>query len=200
MFESEDGFWGIQDEAEREFLRTKYADAKARHALAEDWVAKRKHADKSKVVDGKPNPHFPRLNLEADIARVFYEMAHVVEMNNQLFKHIELLSSVSPRVDLLEGAYTHLRERLAYVTNSYKDSVDNHFKDRKEWRTHMSMRRAGLDPDKAEDQLLWARKMDELNERLFNQTRDIYDVQGSRNSGQASNILSSEDRPQDTEI
>jgi hypothetical protein len=164
-----DHFAGMQDESEREFLRTKYADVKARHALCEDWVAKRKHADSSKFLeDGKPNPIYPRLNIEADTARMNYEMAHVIEMNTQLLQQIEMLTSILPRLDMVEGAYSHLRQRLDHVTTTYQESVSNHFKDRKEWRTEMAMRRAGLDPDKSEDKLLWARKMDELNARMFN--------------------------------
>jgi hypothetical protein len=173
--------WGaMSDESEREFLRMKYSDVKARHALCEDWLAKRKHADKSKMTaEGKPNPHYPRLNLEADTARMNYEVAHMVEMNTQLFNQIDMLTSMLPRLDRIEGAYTHLRQQLDYVTTAYKDSVGKHFEDRKEWRTQMAMRRAGLDPERAEDQLLWARRMDELNARIFNTEKETGDVQGS---------------------
>lgn len=180
---------GMGDESEREFLRMKYSDVAARHALCEDWLAKRKHADRNKLTDeGKPNPHYPRLNLEADTARMNYEVAHVVEMNTQLLRQIEMLTSVLPRLDIVEGAYSYLRQRIEHVTTSYRESVGKHFEDRKEWRTDTAMRRAGLDPEKAEDKLLWARRMDELNTRIFNLEKETDNVQRSRITGSESDL------------
>ena len=198
MYNDDEVWNGLQDESEREFLRVKYADVKARQALCEDWVAKRKHADSSvNTAEGKPNPHYPRLKLESDVARMNYELAHVIEMNTQVLRQLEMLTSVMPRLDMVEGAYSYLRQALEHVTTSYKESISNHFKDRKEWRTDMAMRRAGLDPDSAEHKLMWARRMDDLNARLFNIERENDNVQGSGIAGQEGDILPSPHRSKD---
>jgi hypothetical protein len=196
---SEEDLWtGMQDESEREFLRMKYADAKARQSLCDDWIAKRKHADSSvTTTEGKPNPQYPRLKLEADVARTNYEIAHVIEMNRQMLKQMELFCSVLPRLDMVEGSYSYLRQALDHAKTSYNESRINHLKDRKEWSTDMAMRRAGLDPDKAEHKLMWAQRLDDLNARLFNIEKENYDVQGSGDTGKKSNILSPEERPKD---
>ncbi len=180
------------DEVEREFLRTKYGDAKARTSLGEDWRAKRKHADSSKFTeDRKPNPNYPRLNIEAELARTNYEMAHLVEMNTQLFRQIEYLMSFGQRIDLVEGAYAGLREKLYSVTRAYKESIDNHFNDRKKWRTEMSMRRVGLDPESAEDQLIWSQKLDEVTSKFLTTEKENTNgsVKGNGITGETSDVL-----------
>lgn len=104
--EEEAWAWSMRDEGQYQFLRHKYHDRKG---LADDCAQKRKLADKSETVDGKPNPEHPRLQMHAEMAQLRYEMSYIVDKNAQLETQIEALSYLCQRVDILEGAYGHVK-------------------------------------------------------------------------------------------
>lgn len=103
---TEGALWSLRDEAHCRFIDFKYAD---RQKLAEDWHEKRKLADKSQTIAGKPNPQYPRLIVEAEIAQTRFDMAYLVAKNQQLEQQIMMLNDLHQRVSILEGAYTYLR-------------------------------------------------------------------------------------------
>lgn len=157
--------WSMQDEAQAQFLPMKY---KERDALGADWQAKRKLADKNRLrEDGTPNPHHPRLVMEAEMANMRYDMAYVIEQNRRLQEQANILMSLFDRVGMLEGCYGYLRQAFDCVKSQYKDSIRKHFSDRKEWSTYMAMQRAGLNPESKEDRLRWAQKLDALTTKFF---------------------------------
>lgn len=101
-----DWAWSIRDEGQYQFMATKYGDRKR---LSEEYEAKRKVADKSETIEGKPNPQYPRIRLEADMAQMRYEMAYILDKNKQLSEQVEALTWLYQRVDILEGAYGHMK-------------------------------------------------------------------------------------------
>lgn len=161
-----DSLWTMQDEANLELIKGKYGDRKQ---LAEDWIEKRKIAEKNRTrEDGSPNPQYPRMAMEAEIARFAYDIAYMVDGQRVLAEQICVMSSLFERVGLLEGAYAHLRQSTDYVKNQYKDSMRKHHEERKEYHTRTAMQRAGLDPDSKDDRLTWAQKLDEIAAGIFN--------------------------------
>lgn len=98
--------WSLQDEGQYQFLQRKYHD---RRTLSKEATAARKLADKSETVNGQPNAHHPRLVLVADMAQVRCDMAYVMDKNRQLEEQITALSWLHQRVDILEGAYGHIK-------------------------------------------------------------------------------------------
>jgi hypothetical protein len=161
--------WSGQDSAELRFLQMKYRD---RAALCEEWIEKRKIAAMNKESeDGKASKHYPRMAMEADIARMAYEMAYILEQNSMMQEQINILTELYQRVALLEGAYTHLSQSTEYVKNQYKDSMRKHYEDRKEYQTCMAMQKAGLDSDSKEDRLKWAAQLDKLVTNIFQTTQ-----------------------------
>ena len=97
--------WALRDEGQYEFMRQKYHD---RRALEQAYDEKRKLADKSETINGKPNPQHPRLVIEAEMAQQRYEMAYIIDRNTMLQEQLEALSWLANRVSILEGAYGHL--------------------------------------------------------------------------------------------
>jgi hypothetical protein len=167
--------WSMQDQTELEHLRIKYENIpRITEHTEPEWMGLRKIAEKNRLTaDGKPNPHYPRMKIEADMARLQYELCIMVRVNAILFEQVQLQSMCFERIGILEGAYAYIRNKLDGVFNIHQDSVKKHYADRKEWHTQSSMRRSGLDPDKKEDRLLWARKLDELNEKMFAVTEKV---------------------------
>lgn len=162
--DSSDNHWTPGDQANLNFLQMKY---KNRESLGDEWVRKRKIADNNKTRDdGTANPHHARLEMESTIARLEFDMAYMMEMNRMLFEQFEIMSSLYQRVGLLEGAYGHLQQSTNYVKNQYKDSMQKHFEDRKEWSTQNQMRVVGLNPDSSEDRLKWAKRIDEMTAKF----------------------------------
>lgn len=98
--------WSMRDEGQYQFMARKYAD---RQKLSKEYEEKRKLADKSETIDGKPNPQHPRIRLEADMAQMRYEMAYILEKNSMLSEQIGILVQLFERVSLLEGAYHHTK-------------------------------------------------------------------------------------------
>lgn len=98
--------WSMRDEGQYQFMAKKYAERKK---LADEFDVKRKLADKSETIDGKPNPQYPRIRLEADMAQMRYEMAYIVEKNAMLSEQVQIMGNLFQRVDILEGAYGHMK-------------------------------------------------------------------------------------------
>ena len=98
--------WELHDERQYKFMEQKYHD---RHKLFNEAEAARKLADKSQTIDGKPNPQYPRLCMEAEMANMRYEMAYIIDKNTQLSAIIETIAFMHQRVDILEGAYGHMK-------------------------------------------------------------------------------------------
>lgn len=105
------------DETNGGMLEHRYGD---RRALGEEWLEKRKIADKNRLrEDGSPNPHHPRMVLEEQMARVIYDMAYLVEANRILVEQNEMFSSMFHRMAVLEGAYSYLRTSTDHVKQEY---------------------------------------------------------------------------------
>lgn len=161
--------WNSSDQSELFFLHQKYTNNRPAEGEDEEFFKLRKLAEKNKTrADGTPNPHYPRMSMEADIARMQYEMGLMVRVNAVLWNQLIMMEGLYQRVGLLEGAYGHLQQSTNYVKNQYRDSMKKHFEERKEWSTQNKMRAAGLNPDSQEDRLKWAKRMDELTAKYFN--------------------------------
>lgn len=161
--------WNTSDTAELHFMQLKYRNRKE---LCEAWIEKRKIASMNKEInDGKPSPHYPRMAMEADIARMAYEMSFVLEQNSMMQEQINILIDMYPRVGLLEGAFAHLSQSTEYVKNQYKDSMRKHYEERKEYQTRTAMHSAGLNPESKEDRLKWAARLDEITAKFFQTTQ-----------------------------
>ena len=108
-------------------VKRRYANT---DALGEEWVERRKAADKNKTTaSGEPNPLYPRFALEEKVARLEYDMSYVLAQNRILVDQNEMFSAMLQRVAVLEGAYTHLMtsvqsQKLEYY-NKLKKVVDN---------------------------------------------------------------------------
>ena len=98
--------WQMRDENMYAFIERKYHD---RQALSDQAEAARKLAEKSQTIEGNPNPQYPRLLIEADIAQMKLEMAYVLDKNAQLAQYIDTLEFLHQRVGVLEGAYAHIK-------------------------------------------------------------------------------------------
>lgn len=112
--------WTLQDEGASNFIDLKYSD---RRKLHYDYHLKRKLADKSETIDGKSNPHYPRLRLEADMAQMRFEMSYLVAKNKQLETQISILANMFERMGVLEGAYSALTMGLENVKRLYQDVI-----------------------------------------------------------------------------
>jgi len=168
--------WSAHDQAQLNFLQRKYGD---REKLGDAWVEKRKHAAMNEKIDGKPNPHYPRLAMEAELARMAYDMAYVLEQNSMMQEQINILTELYHRVGLLEGAYAHLSQSTDYVKNQYKDSMRKHHEERREYQTRTAMHRAGLSPDSEEDRLKWAHQLEAITANFFKITQSEEQDNGS---------------------
>lgn len=105
----ENATWDFQDEAHNQWVQWKYGKEN-RAKLKEDYQNKTKMVEKSKTLpDGKPNPHLPRMQLEADLAQTRYDMAYLVDRNQELENKMEILVQLFDRVSILEGAYSHIK-------------------------------------------------------------------------------------------
>jgi len=99
-YPSEDDFISMR------MMQSRYGD---RARLGDEWLEKRKLADKNKLLpDGKPNPLHIRFVLEADMARMAYDMSFMLEQNNIMQTQIGIMSEMYQRVAILEGAYNHV--------------------------------------------------------------------------------------------
>lgn len=127
---NDEGVWSMEDQANAEFLALKYQNRKQ---LGDDWTEKRKLAEMSKTKeDGKPNPLYPRLAMEAEMARMAFDMAYVIQINENLKQQVEILSSLYERVGLLEGAYSYLRQSTDYVKQQHKDMMLKNIEERRQ--------------------------------------------------------------------
>lgn len=177
--------WSTSDEANVNFIKLKYAE---RERLGDEWVEKRKLAEKNKTrEDGKPNPHYARMAMEAELARMAFDMAYMVETNCRMAEQIIMLQVLFERVGLIEGNMAYLKQSTDYVKNQYKDSVRKHYEDRKEWSTQNNMRNAGLDPDSKADRLRWAQRIDEITAAHFNhEPKELKNDKGTGTTGEKS--------------
>lgn len=111
--------WTSQDESNYDFLKRKYQN---RETLAEDWINKRKDAEKNKLKeDGKPNPQYPRMAMEAELARMQFEHATIIARVDIMEKQQEVMAGLFQRVGILEGAY----QSLAVATQTVKVDYSN---------------------------------------------------------------------------
>lgn len=148
--------WCLQDEAQMQFIKTKYSD---RESLLSHATELRKAADKGRLkADGSANPHHARLAIEADMASLTADFAYVMQASVMMQEQVEILSTLYQRVMLLEGAYSHLKQMTDYAKESYKESMKQHYLERKEFLTWKSMVKAGLDPESQSDRLEWEKR------------------------------------------
>lgn len=132
----EDYSWSLQDEGAARFIAVKYAD---RRKLYDEWQAKRKVADKSETVNGQPNPQYPRLRMEADIAQMRFEMAYLIAKNHDIEQQIDILGSLHGRVSVLEGAYTFLTMGLQTAKNLFCTELEK-------YSNHLNKRQSTKEP------------------------------------------------------
>lgn len=102
----DDYAWDFRDEEAYGFLEKKYHN---RRLLWEASEHARRQADDAELIGGAPNPQYRRLVLEAEVAKLRYEMAYMVDKNKQLATLIEPLEFLFQRVGILEGAYGHVK-------------------------------------------------------------------------------------------
>lgn len=113
--------YGLQSDPNWDMIRRRYADT---NALGEDWAAKRNAAAKMKTgKDGAPNPLYPRYALEAEVARLTFDMAYLVESNRLLKEQNDIFSELFQRVGILEGAYGHLMASVQTVKLEYYNKL-----------------------------------------------------------------------------
>jgi hypothetical protein len=112
--------WSIQDEAQFEFIAIKYGDRKK---LYDEYHEKRKLADKSETINGKPNLHHPRMLLEADVAQMRWEMAYLLSKNKELEERTQILSGLYERVSILEGAYNFLTMGFENAKKKFSEAL-----------------------------------------------------------------------------
>lgn len=164
--ELEDG-WSAADQANADFLDMKYAD---REKLGEEWIQKHKAAEAAKTrEDGKANPHYPRLAMEATLARMAFDMSYVITQNLRIRREMDILTELYQRVGILEGAYSYLRSSTDHIKKQYRESMLKSLDERREFSTVLGMQNAGLNPDSKEDRLKWAYKLDQLATAAFAQ-------------------------------
>lgn len=157
--------WTMSDQANSDLVNMKYSD---RDKLGQEWVDKHKAAEASKTrEDGKPNPHYPRMAMEATLARMAFDMAYVVSENLRLRREMDILAELYSRVGIIEDAYAHLRSSTEQTKAQYRDSLRKSLEERRESSTVAGMLRAGMNPDNTEDRLRWARKLDEVTAAAF---------------------------------
>lgn len=112
--------WSMQDEGREELIALKYRDRKKLDEEAQKlWRA----ADSSQTVNGKSNPHYPRMKLEADVAEMRFEMSCVLAKNKDLQEQINILSGLYQRVSILEGAYNFLTMGYKQAEKMFKDAL-----------------------------------------------------------------------------
>ncbi len=114
--------WELRDERHYQFIARKYHD---RRKLAAEADEKRKLADKSETINGKPNPQHPRLCVEAEMAQMRYDMAYMVDKNTQLEQYIETIEFVHQRLGILEGAYGHIKTLVMGSRMDYSQNTDD---------------------------------------------------------------------------
>ena len=101
--------FSFQEEAQDRWVQFKYGPEN-RKKLEDDWREKSKLAENSKLLkDGKPNPHYPRLQLEADMAQTRFDMAFIVAKNVEMQRKLEMFEQLFERISILEGAYSHVK-------------------------------------------------------------------------------------------
>lgn len=111
--------WTSQDESNFDFLKRKYQD---REAMGEEWITKHKDAERNKIKeDGKPNPQYPRMAMEANIARMQFEYATIIARLDIMEHQQEIMAGLFQRVGILEGAY----QSLAVATQTVKVDYSN---------------------------------------------------------------------------
>lgn len=114
--------WSSSDEANYNFLKEKY---KNRERLGEEWITARKLASKSEFKeDGSRNPHYARLAMEAEMARLTFDNAYLVARTEMMQEQVDLVASLFQRVGILEGAY----QSLALATSTVKGDYTNRLK------------------------------------------------------------------------
>lgn len=164
-----DSEWTRIDQRDLEFIRHKYINQARVTDADPEWLRLHRTAEKNRTKeDGALNPNYYRMRMEADLARLQYEMGFMVRANAMAFQQLAIMEQLYQRVGLLEGAYSYLQSAHFDVKSKYKDTMKQSYEAQKEFRTRTAMQRAGLDPDKQEDRLRWASKLDELTAHFFN--------------------------------
>lgn len=115
--------WTAQDEANYDFLKKKYEH---RELLGEQWLHLRKTASQNEFKeDGKTrNPNYPRLAMEAELARLVFDNAYLISRMEMMQQQVDLVGALFQRVGILEGAY----QSLALATSTVKGDYTNRLK------------------------------------------------------------------------
>jgi hypothetical protein len=94
--------WSMQDDQFYDFLKRKYQD---RQKLSIECEEKRKALEKTKETDAL----YHRMAVSAEMAQLRLDMAYIVDKNTKLEQYVETIGYLHTRLDIVEGAYGHLK-------------------------------------------------------------------------------------------
>jgi hypothetical protein len=94
--------WPFQDENAAKLVAMKYEDRKA---LTAEALAKRKALQD---IDDK-NPFYHRAAVSCEMADMRCDMAYLILENKRLRELVEPIGWILQRIDILEGAYGHVK-------------------------------------------------------------------------------------------
>lgn len=125
-------FTSFYGEENLELLHYRYGDSRK---LGEEWMAKDKLAERNKLLtDGRPNPQHPRLVIEAQQARICYDMSYIMQWKKQVAEQMEMMAELAMRMTILEGAYGHLKLQLGLTKEEYQASITRWVQERRAWK------------------------------------------------------------------
>lgn len=98
----EESYWGHQDTVEYSYIRLRYQDRKA---LLEEMAHKKKVFDATKPAD----PHYQRIAMSSEMARLRADMAYIVGENDNMRELIDTMRDLHDQMGILRGAYSHVK-------------------------------------------------------------------------------------------
>lgn len=98
----EASFWQHQDSVEYNYIRLRYANRKE---LLDEMAHKKKVLNATKETD----PHYQRIAMSAEMARLRADMAYIVGENDNMRGLIETMRDLHDQMGILRGAYSHVK-------------------------------------------------------------------------------------------
>lgn len=95
-------FWKYADEMEYTYIKERYSDRKS---LMEEASNKLKAFKET-----EPNSRmYHRIAVSAEMAKMRVDMAYVIDKNTKLEEMLGTVAFLHQRIDILEGAYSHIK-------------------------------------------------------------------------------------------
>lgn len=94
--------WNYADEQEYGYVKLRHAD---RQKLLDEMANKKKALKDI----GPDNPLYHRIAVSAEMARMRADMAYIVARNDKLEELLGTVSFLHQRLDIVEGAYSHVK-------------------------------------------------------------------------------------------